>query len=227
MIEFLLLDLDDTVLDFHATERKSIQRLLQDVGVEPTEELLQRYREINWAHWRQLERGEITRDQISHRFDVLFGELGMDVSTPTCEKLFRQYLSEGDDVLPGADEALASLSKKHRIFAASNSTIDVQKGRLARTGLQDYFEDLFVSDAIGAYKPSPDFFGRAFAAIPGFDPEKAMMVGDSLTSDIQGGLNAGILTCWINPHHRPNPTAFQPHYEIEALPQLEALLESL
>ena len=227
MIEFLLLDLDDTVLDFRATEKKSIERIFRSAGIEPSEELLQRYREINWEHWHQLERGEITRDQISHRFDVLFGELGVAVSTQDCERMFRQFLSEGDDVLPGAAQALQSLSQKYRIFAAPNSTVSVQHGRLERTGLRPYFEDLFISEAIGAYKPSAAFFDHVFAAIPGFDPEKAIMVGDSLTSDIQGGNNAGIRTCWINPGHRPNPTEFQPHYEIEALPQLEALLESL
>ena len=227
MIEFVFLDLDDTVLDFGATERKGIEQIFHAVGIEPTEELFQRYRQINRAHWLMLERGEITRDQISRRFDVLFAELGIPVSTPECERMFRQALTNGDDVLPGAARALQALSKKYRLFAATNSTVDVQHGRLARTGLRPYFEDLFISEAIGAFKPSRIFFEHAFAAIPGFDPQKAIMVGDNLTSDIQGGINAGILTCWVNPQHRPNTTDIQPHYEIEALPQLEALLECL
>ena len=227
MIEFLLLDLDDTLLDFGATEHKSITRLLRTVGVEPTEEIIQRYRVINWEHWRMLERKEISRSQISHRFDVLFEELGVSISTPECETLYRQFLSEGDDVLPGAEETLKALQGKYRLFAATNSTVAVQAGRLQRTGLGKYFEQLFISEALGAYKPDPEFFQQAFARIDGFDPSRAMMVGDSLTSDIQGGINAGILTCWVNPQHRPNTTDIQPHYEIEALPQLEALLECL
>ena len=227
MLEFLLLDLDDTVLDFRATEHQSITRLLRTVGVEPTEEIIQRYRSINWAHWRALERGEITRDQISNRFDVLFDELGMGVSTRECEVLYRQFLSEGSDVLPGAAEALATLSGKYRIFAATNSTVAVQTGRLGRTGLRKYFEQLFISEELGAYKPDPEFFSRAFARIEGFDPARALMVGDSLTSDIRGGSNAGIATCWINPSARPHPEHICPDYTIPSLADLPLLLGKL
>ncbi|MBQ8579817.1 MAG: YjjG family noncanonical pyrimidine nucleotidase [Oscillospiraceae bacterium] len=227
MIEFLFLDLDDTVLDFAATERKSITRLLETVGVTPTEEIIHRYHVINLEHWKRLERGEITRQQISNRFDVLFQELGVPVSTPQCEKLYRQFLSEGSDVLPGAAEALARLSKKYRLFAATNSTAVVQLGRLQRTGLGVYFEKLFISEEVGVNKPNAEFFHRAFAQIADFDPKKAMMVGDSLSSDIQGGINAGIATCWVNPRHAPTRNGIVPDYEIEALPQLEALLENL
>jgi 2-haloacid dehalogenase len=227
MIEFLFLDLDDTVLDFGATERRSITRLLENVGVTPTEEIIQRYRDINLEHWKRMERGEITRNQISNRFDVLFGELGVAVSTPECETLYRKYLSEGNEVLPGADEALERLHQKYRIFAATNSTVAVQTGRLKHTGLGGYFEKLFISEALGVYKPNAEFFHLAFSQIPDFEPDKAIMVGDSLTSDIQGGINAGIRTCWINPRHRAIGERAHPDYEIESIVQLPELLEKL
>ena len=93
--------------------------------------------------------------------------------------------------------------------------------------LYRFFEKVFVSQELGANKPSPEFFSRAFAQIPGFDPQKAMMVGDSLTSDILGGIRAGMRTCWVNPNHaQPNPE-IPADYEIEALSQLEALLENV
>lgn len=226
MIEFLFLDLDDTIFDFAATERKAISRLLQDVGVEPTEEIVHRYHVINLAHWKMLERGELTRDELgTRRFDALFGELGVPVRTRECERLYRQYLSEGDDLLPGAAEALAELHKKYRLFAATNSTVPVQMGRLTKTGLGQYFEKLFISEEIGANKPSLAFYQRAFAQIPDFDLEKAMMVGDSLTSDIQGGINAGIATCWINGKHRPSREDIRPDFEIASLSELAELLE--
>lgn len=225
--EFLLLDLDDTILDFGATERKSITRLLEGVGVTPTEDIIHRYHVINLEHWKMLERGELTRDQLgTRRFDALFGELGVAVSTPECEELYRRYLSEGDDVLPGAAEALASLSKKYRLFAATNSTVQVQAGRLEKTGLGIYFEKLFISEELGVNKPSAEFFSRAFAQIPDFAPDRAIMVGDSLSSDMQGGKNAGIATCWINPRHADG-SRVAPDYEIENLTQLEDLLETL
>ncbi len=227
MIDYLFLDIDDTILDFGATERKSIARLLETLGVTPTEEIIHRYHVINLEHWKRLERGEITREQISNRFDVLFGELGMTVPTARCEALYRQFLSEGTDAIPGALETVALLRQKYRLFAASNGTASVQAGRLRSTGLGAYFEQVFVSEEIGANKPNPEFFRRAVAKIPGFDPEKALMVGDSLTSDILGGIRAGIRTCWINPKHRPAREDIQPDFEIENLIQLPTLLEKL
>lgn len=227
MVEFLFLDLDDTILDFGATERKSIARLYADLGIEPTEELIHRYHVINLEHWKKLERGEITREQISNRFDVLFGELGRTVSTKECEERYRRYLSEGTDFMPGAREAVERLHKKYRLFIASNGTASVQAGRLERTGLGAWFEKVFVSEELGANKPSPVFFQRAFAQIPDFDPARAMMVGDSLTSDILGGIQAGIRTCWVNPKHRVGREEIRPDYEIESLEQLEELLAGL
>ncbi len=226
-IEYLFLDLDDTILDFRATERRSICQLLQAVGVTPIEEIIHRYHTINLEHWKRLERGEITREQISNRFDVLFAELGKSVSTQECERLYRQFLSEGDEVLPGAMETMAVLRRKYRLFAASNGTASVQAGRLQRTGVGDFFEKIFISEEIGANKPSLEFFSRAFAQIDGFDPHKAMMVGDSQTSDILGGSNAGILTCWINPNHYPRREGICADYEMESICQLPALLEAL
>ena len=224
--EFLFLDLDDTIFDFAATERKAISRLLQDVGVIPTEEIIHRYHVINLAHWKMLERGELTRDELgTRRFDALFGELGVAVSTQECERSYRKYLSEGDDLLPGAAVALAQLHKKYRLFAATNSTAPVQMGRLTKTGLGQYFEKLFISEEIGASKPSLAFFQRAFDQIPDFDRERALMVGDSLTSDIQGGINAGIATCWINGKHRTIREDIRPDYEIASLAKLPQLLE--
>ncbi len=227
MIECIFLDLDDTILDFGTTERKSISRLLTHLGIIPTEEIVRRYSAINLEHWKRLERGEITRAQISNRFDVLFGELGVSVSTLRCEELYRQYLSEGTDALPGALETVAQLHKKYRLFLASNGTASVQAGRLERTGLGAYFEKCFISEELGANKPAKAFFERAFAQISDFDPDKAVMVGDSLTSDILGGIHAGMRTCWINPNHRKGRDDIRPDYEIEGIHQLEDLLAQL
>ena len=228
MVEILLLDLDDTILDFAATERKSMIRFLQAYDVEPTDEVLQRYHEINLSLWLALERGELTRDQVGERrFAMLFQELGIEADAAECERMYRRFLSEGDDVLPGAVEAVKELAKKYRLFAATNSTIEIQEGRLTQTGLRPYFVDLFISEGLDCYKPSVEFFRRAFAKIPNFDAEKTMMVGDSLTSDIQGGNNAGIKTCWINPKHKPQRDDIHADYEIESITQLAALLEAL
>ena len=227
MLEFLFLDLDDTILDFQKAEHIALQASLQEVGVTPTPEVCTRYRQINKEHWEALERGEMTRDQVSvGRFDTLFRELGSNADARLCSKRYIENLALGNDFLPGAQEAVDRLSKKYKLYIASNGTKSVQTKRLASTDLAKYFQDIFISEDLGADKPSLVFFEKCFARIPGFDPEKTMIVGDSLSSDIQGGINAGIRTCWINPAHKATGN-IRPDYQLESITQLEALLESL
>ena len=228
MFEYLFLDLDDTILDFQKAECIAIGRVMEQFGVEPTEERRARYSQINKWHWHQLELGTMTRDEVLEgRFSAFFAELGIDIDRYAVARLYEEYLSQGHWFLPGAEEAVETLSKKYRLFLASNGTASVQKGRMTSANLYRFFETSFVSQEIGHTKPSKAYFDAAFATIDGFDPEKCIMVGDSLTSDIQGGINAGITTCWINPTHAPCPPDIKPDYEIEYLHQLDALLESL
>ena len=228
MIEFLFLDLDDTILDFHKAERIALGKTLREFGLEPTDEVLHRYHLINKWHWEQLELGRLTRDQVlENRFGVLFEESGIQADKSACARAYEHNLSIGHYFLPGAEEAVDALSKKYRLFLASNGTASVQKGRMTSANLYRYFEASFVSQEIGHNKPSREYFEAAFATIPGFDKSKCMMVGDSLTSDIRGGINAGIKTCWVNPSHTPGRPDIQPDYEIEALSQLPRLLEAL
>ena len=227
MIEFLFLDLDDTILDFHKAERIAISKTIREFGVEPTEEILDLYHGINKWHWEQLELGRLTRAEVLvNRFGVLFEKLGKEVDAPKCAKVYEHNLSIGHYFLPGAEEAVAALSKKYRLFLASNGTATVQKGRMTSANLYRFFERVFVSQEIGHNKPSKEYFEACFAKIPGFDREKAMIVGDSLSSDIKGGINAGIKTVWVNPGHM-DCGEIRPDYEIEALSALEALLEEL
>ena len=228
MIRFLFLDLDDTILDFHKAERIALSKTIADFGVEPTEEVLSRYHVINKWHWEQLEQGKLTREEVlQNRFGVLFDELGVAADKEACARAYEKNLSIGHYFLPGAEEAVENLNKKYRLFLASNGTASVQHGRMTSANLYRFFEKVFVSQEIGHNKPSKAYFDGCFALIPDFDPEKAIIVGDSLTSDILGGINAGIRTCWVNPGHLPAREDIRPDYEIEALSQLEALLEEL
>ena len=227
MIEFLFLDLDDTILDFRKAEFIAIGKTIADFGVEPADEIRHRYHEINKWHWEQLEKGAMTRAEILvNRFKMLFSELGVEVDATQVARAYEKNLSKGHWFLPGAEEAVDRLSKKYRLFLASNGTAVVQKGRMTSANLYRFFETVFVSQEVGHNKPSRAYFDACFAQIPGFDPAKAIIVGDSLSSDIQGGINAGIKTVWVNPDHKPCGD-IKPDYEIEALPQLEALLETL
>ena len=228
MIDILFLDLDDTILDFHKAEAIAIRKTIADFGVDPTDEVCALYSKINKAHWEMLERKELTREQVLvGRFAVLFSQLGVEVDPEACARRYEDNLSVGHYFLPGAEEALERLSKKYRLFMASNGTAKVQAGRLKSANISHYFEKIFVSQVIGANKPDIAYFDGCFAQIPDFARERTIMVGDSLTSDILGGKNAGILTCWVAPKDaQPRPDII-PDYRIESITQLEALLETL
>ena len=228
MIEILFLDLDDTILDFHKAERLAIAKTFTAFDLEPTEELLNRYHDINLLHWQMLERGELTRPQVlTGRFRMLFEELGRQVDAQAVARVYEKNLGIGHYFLPGALEAVQTLQKDYRLFLASNGTATVQHSRLTSAGLYPYFEKVFVSQELGYNKPAKEFFDACAAQIPGYAPEKALMVGDSLSSDILGGINAGLPTCWVNPHHKPHPENITPDYQIEALSLLPELLQKI
>ena len=228
MIEILFLDLDDTILDFHKAERIALAKTFRAFGADPTETVLNRYHVINKEHWERLERREITREQtLLGRFQALFQEMGIPVDPEAVAREYEKNLAIGHYFLPGAEEAVASLSEKYELYLASNGTASVQKGRLTSANLYRYFRQVFVSQEIGYNKPSREYFDACFARIPGFDRKKAMIVGDSLTSDILGGKKAGIRTCWVNASHASGRADILPDYEIEALSQLEALLDQI
>ena len=226
MIEFLFLDLDDTILDFQKAERLALAKTLESFGLPPTDTVLARYHEINREHWERLERKELTRQQVLvGRFAALFAEMGLSAQAEQVARAYEENLSQGHYFLPGAEEALKSLSKKYKLYLASNGTARVQAGRLKSAGIIPYFQEIFVSEEMGYNKPDPAYFDACFARIPGFRKDRAMMVWDSLTSDILGGIQAGIATCWVNPHHKTG--SIHPDFEIESIVQLEALLKNL
>ena len=229
MIKYLFLDLDNTILDFTKAESIAIRKTMAQYGLEPTDALAKRYSEVNERHWKALERGELTRDQVVvGRFAAFFGEQGIPVDAAAVAKTYENFLSQGHFFLPGAEEAVKEkLYGKYKLYLASNGTAVVQHGRMTSADLYPYFEESFVSQELGHNKPSKEYFDAAFARIPGFDPNQCIMVGDSLTSDILGGKNAGLRTVWVNPGHKTAPEDMKPDYEIEYLADLPALLEEI
>ena len=228
MVEYILLDLDDTILDFRWAENQAITRTLTAFDIEPTPETCERYRQINLEYWRRLERKELTREQLRvGRFQDLLQDLGIERDACLIADKFVQCLGEGHCFLPGARETVQTLAQQYRLFLVTNSSTQVQRGRLKSANITRYFEKIFISQEVGFNKPDIEFFNHCFAQIPGFDKTKAIIVGDSLFSDILGGINAGIKTCWVNPNHRPVREDIVPDYQIENLPQLLPILESL
>ena len=228
MFEILFIDLDDTILDFKKAENVALRKTLEEFGLNPTEQVCARYSAINQGFWERLERKEVTRDQVLFgRFETLFLEYGIVADPVTVSHRYTENLSIGHYFLPGAEDAVKALSKKYRLFLTSNGTTHVQKSRLKSADIEKYFEDIFISQQIGVNKPDKGFFDGCFARISDFDAQKTMIVGDSLTSDILGGINAGIATCWVNPKGKKARADICPDYEIESLAKLEDLLATL
>ena len=227
MIEFLFVDLDDTILDFQKAEHIALAKTLQSFGLEPNEAVLNRYSQINKSYWERLERKEVTREALLvDRFGDLFAEYGIAVEPVQCARTYEKNLGTGHYFLPGARAAVEALSKKYKLYLASNGTSHVQAGRIESADIACFFQGIFISQEIGVNKPDREYFERCFACIPGFDRTKAMIVGDSLSSDILGGKQAGILTCWVNAKGKACPEDLRPDYEIPALSALESLLNT-
>lgn len=228
MIKNVILDLDNTIFDFTKAEHLALSKTLQQLGIEPKTATLNRYSELNQAQWQLLELGKITREQVKlRRFRFLFDELGVQASEVEAAHIYEHLLGQGHFFMEGAEELLSTLNGKYRLYLASNGTTSVQKGRLASAGIEDIFEEIFLSEAIGAEKPSRQFFDYCFARIPDFRREETVIVGDSLTSDIKGGINAGICTIWFHPQGGPNRSEIQPDYEIRRLTELPPLLAQI
>ena len=226
--EFILIDLDQTIFDFKMAEKNALGKTIRAFGLEPTEEVIARYEQINRGLWAGLELGTVTHQQVlEDRFGNLFAAFGLEVDKAACSKAYGDGLSERHYYLPGAEEALEKLQGKCRLYIASNGTASVQRRRMDSADLYRYFDDIFISQELGADKPDPVFFERAFARIPGFDPARALMVGDRLSSDIRGGNNAGIATCWVNADGSPGDESIRVDHEIRSLAELPELLEKL
>ena len=228
MVKTIFFDLDDTLLDFRKAESDALSRALRQAGITPTPAILERYHVLNIRQWELLEEGVLTREQVLlRRFELLFAELEADCSAREVCDRYEGYLAEGYDLLPGAEDLLRRLAPRYDLYLATNGSAEVQRSRLRGAGIGPYFTKLFISEEVGFHKPSPAFFSACFTAIPDFDPAAALMVGDSLTSDIRGGIGAGIRTCWYDPHGRPTRPDIMPDYRIADLAELPSLLERI
>ncbi len=224
----ILMDLDNTILDFDRQEAAAISAMLRERGIDPTDERLSAFRRINVRCWELLENGELTRRQVLvGRFEEFFKELGVALDAQSAEDSYAAHLCEGHYFVSGAEELLETLYGRCALYIISNGNARVQDARLASSGITKYFERIFISENMGADKPSRRFFDIVIAGIPDFDPARALVVGDSLTSDIRGGRNAGLKTCWFNPKRKPPCADIPADYEIAALAELPALIDRI
>ena len=228
MIKSILLDLDDTILDFHKAERIALTSTLNKIGILPSEETLALYSRINQAHWKRLEIGELTRHEVLHgRFTELFKTLGVTGDCYEAQRIYEWELGTGHYFLDGGPELLDALYAKYDLYLASNGTDIVQTRRIESAGIGKYFKELFISQRIGFDKPNPEYFKRCFERIPDFKREETVIIGDSLTSDIKGGILAGIKTVWFNPKGSIAPNELKPDFDVRTLYEIPDIIDKM
>ncbi|MDO4983850.1 MAG: YjjG family noncanonical pyrimidine nucleotidase [Eubacteriales bacterium] len=228
MITTLLFDLDNTVLNFDSGEKAALNESFRAFDIEPTEELLEEYHHINIKYWEKLERGELSRIEVLEgRFDELFEKRGISCTGRQIQSTYEHALANYHDFMPGAEETLEALSGRYDMYIISNGCAEIQAQRIWDARLTRFFKDFFVSENIGFDKPDKRFFDYCAEHIPNFQPENALVIGDSLTSDIRGGNNAGIKTCLLSLKKNPNFDTVRPDFMIFELSELEKLLHNL
>lgn len=221
----LLFDIDDTLLDFGAAEKLALNSLFEEQEIPLTPEIEEHYKRINKSLWQSYEKGSISRNEvINTRFSILFKEYGRAVDGISLENRYRYYLEQGHQLMDGAYDLIKDLQHHYDLFIVTNGVSSTQDKRLRDSGLFPFFKKVFVSEDAGFQKPTREFFDYVFKNIPHFDANKGLIVGDSISADIQGGYWAGLDTCWFNPDLKPNHTDLQPTYQIRELKELKQIL---
>lgn len=227
--KFLLFDLDHTLLDFDAAEDVALDFLLAEEGVEDIQTYKDYYVSMNKALWKDLEQKKITKAElINTRFEKLFAHFGIEKDGSYLAERYQFFLSKQGQTFPGVEDLLKTLIHQgYELYAATNGITFIQTGRLEQSGIAPFFKEIFISEQLHTQKPDAAFYEKIGARIPNFDKTHALMIGDSLTADIQGGNNAGIDTIWYNPHHLENHTQSQPTYEVHSYQGLLDFLDKL
>ena len=222
----ILFDADNTLLNFDAAESKALADTLVNYGIEPDAETVQTYRTINEELWRQLEKGQLRREKLmSERFTRFLKAIDAAGDGAEMNRYYLEQLSLHPDLAsPEVLDVLRELSEVATLAVVTNGFQKVQSRRLAESGVANFLEDVFVSEKMDAEKPNRKIFDAALRALGVENREHVLMVGDSLTSDVQGGISAGLDTCWFNPHHQENPGKILPTYEISSLEELYPLV---
>lgn len=232
MIKVLLWDIDGTLLSFEKSERVSLKECFKELGLcELTDEMIEVYSKINARYWQILERGEMTKPEILvKRYEDFLGLYGLDQSKASeLNEMYQGKLGIHVFFNDYSEEVVNNLKGKVVQCAVTNGTKVAQDGKLAKSGLNKMLDYLFISEEMGVDKPNIAFFDQVFASLEkeGITAEKdeILIVGDSLTSDIQGGVNAGIKTCWFNPEGKENTKGLPIDYEIKAINEIYDLLK--
>ena len=224
--EFLLFDADHTLFDFKKSEYFALKEALEFYGLPNTDDVIERYSVINVKYWKMLERGEIEKsDLMLARFVEFAKEYGFEKKAKALSDLYMSNLAHEAHLFDGALEMIEELSKKYRLFIITNGVKSTQDGRFGLSPITKYFEKIFISEVIGYEKPHKEFFDAVAQNIDGYIPEKAIVIGDSLSSDIKGAINSGIDCIWFNPIKKEAPKDLNITYTVENFDEILDILK--
>ena len=225
MKKILLIDLDNTLIDFNECARHSIINAFNELGFEYTPAVFDTFIEENVKIWKRLERGEITKPQLrADRWNIILARLGIDYDGTILEEMFENGVAQGAYAVEGAYELLDYLKDRYEMYIVSNGFRFVQESRLKIGDFNKYFKNVFVSEDIGIPKPAREFFDYCFEGLSNPDKEQIMLIGDSLTADIKGGYDYGIDTIWFNKNGEENLSAVTPTYTVNKLSEIKDIL---
>ncbi len=219
--EWILFDADDTL--FHFDAFSGLKKFFATFTIDFTKEDFVIFQHTNLPLWVEYQNGNITPTELKHQRFLAWSKK-LNVSTEQLNQGFISTMTELCKPLDGASELLDALNGKVKMGIITNGFIDMQEKRLAHTGLRKHFDLLIISEEVGIAKPHPDIFSHAFEKMGQPALERVLMVGDTPESDIMGGINAGIDTCWLNHQNKLLPASIRPHYEVTSLKALQNLL---
>lgn len=228
MYKYLLWDIDGTILDFKASEAYAFEKLFKVFGFKSfSKELLADYEVVNMKYWHALERGEMSKSEILYkRFEEFFALIGEDPSVAKqFDELYQVTLGEKISFIQDADKILLSLKDKYKLLAVTNGTLAAQSVKLKNSGLDKVFDGIYISDVVGYEKPDKRFFDFLIEKENITDISQLLIIGDSLTSDMQGGINSNIDTCWFNLKLKENINNLPIKYEIRNLNEIYKILK--
>ena len=227
--EIILFDADETLFDFKKSEKEALKNTIPEFNIEYDEaHHLKVYKEINTAIWKEFEDGLITQKKLKvERFKRLSDKLNVKFDEVEFAKTYMKHLSLASFLYEDSIALIEHLYKNYRLSIITNGLKDVQQNRIGKSVIGKYFETIVISEEVQVAKPDSKIFELTLNILKHTDKSKVLMVGDSLTSDIQGGINFGIDTCWFNPNKIVNKTEIKPTYEISSLLKLNDILKSL
>ncbi len=223
--QWLFFDADGTLFDYERAETSALRKSFQQFGVSSSPAYLAAYQHINSGLWRDLEKGLILPEALKvRRFELLFDQLHLPLSAEAFSTVYLEQLASCSELVQGAEELLRRLHQRYQIAILTNGLKNVQRPRLANSAIRDYVDALVISEEVGAAKPEATFFEAAFAATHQPFMSEVLMIGDSLSSDIQGAIRYGLDTCWYNPSGLPRPPEVPINYVIRDLHELGVIL---